>query len=277
MRSTTTTKKIRVWSVLGATIAIVLYLTSCYLLKTVYQPTEGYTNSSFEAIVVASGIEGNPVPDGESDRNKIGNAGIMLPVGWTVKEPVVMIKTSLSGSYDDTDSIYYNTDLADILAADTTITAPEGYYWWGGVTENVIDWYDLDTAYFIATIYTDDQIGDFYLRYTVGDGGTAVDGDGPSAYMPITISDGTAVKNNMAESYISCYPNPTMGDLNVKVSAQLSNASLHVVNMCGQTVLQRENLSGLNTIDLSSFANGTYFIVLEENGVAYSQKVVLQK
>jgi len=277
MKSTFTSKKLSVRIVLMATIAIVLFLSSCYYLKVVYQPTTGEANSSFEVTVVVSGKLDDPVNDQAENRNKIGNAGILLPVGWTVKEPVVMIKTSLSGEYDATDSIYFSQAAADSIAKDESITAPEGYIWWGGKTSKVIDWYDLDTAYFVATILTDAQVGDFYLRYTVGDGDTYVDNDGPSEYIPITISGNTAVKDVNAENLISCYPNPTLGDLTVKVSDNVKAASLYVISMTGQTVMQMDDISCTRNIDLSSFANGTYFIVLKENGVSHSQKVVLQK
>ncbi len=68
---------------------------------------------------------------------------------------------------------------------------------------------------------------------------------------------------------VRVYPNPTNGDINILVSEILRNGYLRVVNITGETVLEREGLNGKSfSFDFSEKADGVYFIEIKtETGI----------
>ncbi|MDD4218198.1 MAG: T9SS type A sorting domain-containing protein, partial [Bacteroidales bacterium] len=73
---------------------------------------------------------------------------------------------------------------------------------------------------------------------------------------------------NVAEQ-ISIYPNPTTGILNIE---GIKGANVEVLNIMGQVVETIENTSEFNTIDMSRYSNGTYFVkVIVGNNVTTSK------
>ena len=70
-----------------------------------------------------------------------------------------------------------------------------------------------------------------------------------------------AVEENLAEE-ISVYPNPANDMFTV---ANAEGATIVVVNSLGQVVASIENAASNQTIDASNFANGTYFVKVNEN------------
>jgi hypothetical protein len=70
-----------------------------------------------------------------------------------------------------------------------------------------------------------------------------------------------AVEENIAAS-VSVYPNPANDMFTV---ANAEGATIVVVNSLGQVVSSIENAASNQTIDASNFANGTYFVKVNEN------------
>ena len=70
-----------------------------------------------------------------------------------------------------------------------------------------------------------------------------------------------AVEENIAEE-VSVYPNPANDMFTV---ANAEGATIVVVNSLGQVVASIENAASNQTIDASDFANGTYFVKVNEN------------
>lgn len=70
-----------------------------------------------------------------------------------------------------------------------------------------------------------------------------------------------AVEENIAEA-VSVYPNPANDMFTV---ANAEGATIVVVNSLGQVVASIENAASNQTIDASNFANGTYFVKVNEN------------
>jgi hypothetical protein len=71
------------------------------------------------------------------------------------------------------------------------------------------------------------------------------------------------------------YPNPTTG--NITVTWMDGDALLNIVNVSGETVLQKNIKSGITNVDLSKLTNGVYLAEILLNGkVAYQQKIVKQ-
>ncbi len=76
-------------------------------------------------------------------------------------------------------------------------------------------------------------------------------------------NDATAIDENIA-SEISVYPNPANDIFTV---ANAEGATIMVVNSLGQVVASIENADANQTIDVSNFANGTYFVKVNETVV----------
>ncbi|MBR4584038.1 MAG: T9SS type A sorting domain-containing protein [Bacteroidales bacterium] len=73
----------------------------------------------------------------------------------------------------------------------------------------------------------------------------------------------TSVEENIAEA-VSVYPNPANDMFTV---ANAEGATIVVVNSLGQVVASIENAASNQTIDASNFANGTYFVKVNESVV----------
>ncbi len=77
----------------------------------------------------------------------------------------------------------------------------------------------------------------------------------------IAVTRPTSVEENVAEA-VSVYPNPANDMFTV---ANAEGATIVVVNSLGQVVATIENAASNQTIDASSFANGTYFVKVNES------------
>jgi hypothetical protein len=79
---------------------------------------------------------------------------------------------------------------------------------------------------------------------------------------------------NVVSENINIYPNPTNGSLNIE---NVKGADLQVVNMMGQVVETVINANEFNTIDMSAYANGTYFVKIIANNQVVTRKINLMK
>ena len=79
----------------------------------------------------------------------------------------------------------------------------------------------------------------------------------------IAVTRPTTVEENIAEA-VSVYPNPANDMFTV---ANAEGATIVVVNSLGQVVANIENAASNQTIDASNFANGTYFVKVNEEVV----------
>ncbi|MBR5983479.1 MAG: choice-of-anchor J domain-containing protein [Bacteroidales bacterium] len=75
----------------------------------------------------------------------------------------------------------------------------------------------------------------------------------------VTISLTTATDENLTES-IAIYPNPTNSMITV---ANAEGKDIVVVNSLGQVVVNIKNAAANQTIDVTDFANGTYFVKVD--------------
>jgi hypothetical protein len=66
-------------------------------------------------------------------------------------------------------------------------------------------------------------------------------------------------KMHIGEVNVSCYPNPATSQLNIYYLPQ-TNYSLTIQNALGEIVFFKQNCNALETIDVSSFAEGVYFV-----------------
>lgn len=73
---------------------------------------------------------------------------------------------------------------------------------------------------------------------------------------------------------LNIYPNPTTGMLNI---SGIEGADVQIINMMGQVVESVENLNEYNQIDMSKYANGTYFVKAIVDGNVVTRKINLMK
>ena len=91
---------------------------------------------------------------------------------------------------------------------------------------------------------------------------TGVDNNSNNNQACIAITRGpVAVEENIADA-VSVYPNPANDMFTV---ANAEGATIVVVNSLGQVVASIENAASNQTIDASNFANGTYFVKVNES------------
>ncbi len=76
----------------------------------------------------------------------------------------------------------------------------------------------------------------------------------------------------------SVYPNPTTGVIQLELE-EIGDISYRVVDVLGKEVLAGNPCSLLETINLTGFPNGTYFIKLtnERSGVSNTEKIILHE
>ena len=97
---------------------------------------------------------------------------------------------------------------------------------------------------------------------------TVVDANGCTASASATIG-GVGIKNPEWLSYVSLYPNPTNGVLNIDLSLKSKDdIQLQVFNAIGQIMYTKELngfLSGLETINLKEASEGVYFVKISDS------------
>ena len=77
------------------------------------------------------------------------------------------------------------------------------------------------------------------------------------------------------------YPNPTFGDLNIKISGLLNVSSIHLYDLSGkalysETISDGEEQTYIKTLNLSNFAAGIYLLKLVDNRNVITKKIVLR-
>jgi len=85
--------------------------------------------------------------------------------------------------------------------------------------------------------------------------------------------------NDLEMSSVSCFPNPSNGEFNLKMDLPKIGALLvQVLDAQGSVVFEesRNNFTGVytQTLDLSAFPDGTYYLQIIQNEKAYSKKLI---
>jgi hypothetical protein len=280
---------------LSLLILAVFMVFGCYEFKSINQPTEANSNSSFDVAIVMHqdpDDENNFVDEGSPMANH-GLLGILLPEGWTVKDSIVYFVVSAdsmmdgdgvwhvaSQDYSSSGHLVYNEDHANALT-ESASAPPPGYYWWGARTDTTVDMHFYDSLYYTVTIMTDDQLGQFALRYAVGDEDSdnrmPYDVDVISDPMPITITEAVSVGPSILESEnIELYPNPSHGLLNVKIrDLNSQKVDLMIYDLQGRIILTKILDSQENLLDLKGYDPGTYVLRMTAGEDVMTRKFIL--
>lgn len=266
----------------------------CYEFFFIDQPTEAYTNDSFDVTLVAK-ADDTPGNDFTIELVGFGLFGVLLPEGWTVNDSIYYSIVASDSAYDGNGDIKYadkdysndgylihNAAQSQLLT--DSVGGPEGYYWWGAKTDKVAEMTFFDSLYFTVTINTDDKTGTYYLQYAIGDDENAEmqrePADDISDPMPIEITENPAVSTistKMQDIEFTAYPNPSSGIINVRFNSYAQEViELTVFDTAGKTVLTKTLHNASNTIDLNDQKPGVYFIRLKKDDTTASVKILLQ-
>lgn len=99
---------------------------------------------------------------------------------------------------------------------------------------------------------------------------TANDETGITGTAVITLSNQVTGINKLIDNSLSIYPNPTSGLLEIISEFKINNVK--ILDFTGRVILS----SNSNTVDLTSFENGIYFVEVKSNKGLTIKKVVKQ-
>jgi hypothetical protein len=88
--------------------------------------------------------------------------------------------------------------------------------------------------------------------------------------LPATSSSTDTV---VTRQVIQIYPNPLHGQLTIE-SNTIIKQTLHIYNVLGEQVFETQLSQPVNTIDLSTVANGIYILRLGEGNNIYTAKII---
>ncbi|MFA5419547.1 MAG: hypothetical protein WC341_13940 [Bacteroidales bacterium] len=144
-----------------------LFFVGCYEWGNIIQPTSATINSYFDVTLNAQD-DGNPDNDWtNTDLIDYGLFGVMLPEGWNVKDSIAFNIVCTDSSYDNSGILVHSEAHSQTL--EDYVPAPNGYYWWGAVTAEKASMINFQSLSFSPRIFTNDQAGEFFLRYAIGD------------------------------------------------------------------------------------------------------------
>ena len=72
---------------------------------------------------------------------------------------------------------------------------------------------------------------------------------------------------------IYVYPNPTQGSFYVVTDLEVK---INLINLLGETVLERRLTNSNNKIDISDYPKGVYYLEVLGNNILTTKKIVLE-
>ncbi len=271
------TRKTSVMPTLAILLVSFLFFVGCYEWRNIFQPEEVAVNSYFD-VWLSAHDDGNPDNDWTNpDLHDIGLFGVMLPNGWTVQDSIpYFIKTTEAG-YDNNGILVY--DAAHSQTLSDSISAPPGYYWWGAVTDGEASLVYFDSLYLQPRIFTNDQTGNFALRYAIGD----VDywdrnpADDVSNPIPIMVYDPTGKEEIFADANILLFPNPATEAFTVNFDQyQNQVVEMTISDMTGKTVMQKTLYQERNEVRIEDLTEGMYFVNLRNGSDNITKKIIVR-
>jgi hypothetical protein len=88
-------------------------------------------------------------------------------------------------------------------------------------------------------------------------------------------SDVSLSNDGFSKNLVSVYPNPTSNNLNLSFESNLENASIKIISILGQTVFEKQNISGKEqSIDVSNLNLGLYIIEFSNGSTKFNAKFI---
>jgi hypothetical protein len=99
----------------------------------------------------------------------------------------------------------------------------------------------------------------------------------PAINMQMTIIEGSTlgVDDHLKTRQLILYPNPSNGVLNVQISEALLGSTMQLIDISGRSLFSSELNSEETELNFNNFSAGVYFVTLQNKGVTYSEKLVL--
>jgi hypothetical protein len=91
----------------------------------------------------------------------------------------------------------------------------------------------------------------------------------------IANTSGIGFSEFSGDENIQIYPNPAQDEISVS-STFITNSKLEILNSLGQIIYSGNLSTNTKTIDVSSFSEGVYFLVLKGNTFSIYKKIILQ-
>ena len=91
-----------------------------------------------------------------------------------------------------------------------------------------------------------------------------------------SIVDDKATINIIERDDIKIYPNPTKGDLNVELNttSDIQKIQINIISIKGQLLYNTDVVQRAYNLDLSSFAQGAYILIMQVNDKKYEWKII---
>jgi hypothetical protein len=88
--------------------------------------------------------------------------------------------------------------------------------------------------------------------------------------------------DEQASIELRVYPNPAQGIFNIEINSETNNpVNIKVINVAGSIIYNLNNIvvSGthIEKVDLSNYSDGNYTIIVTNEGVSTTRKIVLRK
>ena len=174
-------------------------------------------------------------------------------------------------------------DAIDLFETPTSIYATNEdpntvEYTWTVEPENAWEELTID-MYNLTVTWAEDFTGQASINVY----GTNDCGDGPvSADFEVSVENTFGINENNLNIGVSVFPNPNNGTFTVKLSSENNESvKMQIRNIIGEVILSQEELSingeFVKVIDISNYAEGIYFLVLENNNKVLTEKIVVQK
>jgi uncharacterized protein YceK len=253
--------------IVALTFAVFLIASGCYTIAYIIQSTGITPNSTFDVKLC---IKSNEKWGYDDYVIGYGILGILLPEGWTVKDSVPFFKAAHINSYVEEGFLCYNNDVVSFLRYSLS-SPPEGYYWWGAKSINEIDLAYFDSGYVHVTFKTDEKIGEFNLKYFLGDDNVWNKSSNNDLFTIITQSEFIPVKVGItqnsepiqADMEWKLYPNPATNQVTFVWSQKYELLNLKLYQINGNCVLHREIFSN-ETVSLENLPKGVYLYKLSD-------------
>lgn len=91
----------------------------------------------------------------------------------------------------------------------------------------------------------------------------------------VSLEGAGIIEGDMIE--INIYPNPTDGNIFIQLAGENQNIQLAVLDASGKLILQRDGISNTETIDMSAYADGVYFIRIKTDAGIVTRQITLSK
>lgn len=113
---------------------------------------------------------------------------------------------------------------------------------------------DFDTSTTVQNLTSAGLVDNFILKYST-----------------------TTLQNSSFEQSANfvVFPNPTTSSLNLNFSNPIENGNLKITSLLGQTILEKQNLSGTDfSLDVSKLSSGTYILNLTNGNTKLNKKFI---